>query len=133
VSDFVTDLAAKSGLSAEQAKKGLGVLLSFLKEKFPAELFSKVEAAVPDPQGLMNTAKDVKERSGGVLSSITESLGKLFGGNAAALASKLSHAGMSADQIHKFFENVFGFLKDKLPPDALKQLGGLFHLGDAAR
>ena len=133
MSDFITDLAGKSGLNVEQAKKGLGVLLSFLKEKFPADVFSKVEAAVPDAQGLMNLAKDVKERSGGVLSAIAESLGKLFGGNAAALASKLTHAGMSADQMHKFFENVFGFLKDKLPADALKQLGGLFHLGDAVK
>jgi hypothetical protein len=130
MSEFITEVAAKSGINVEEAKKALGVLLTFLKGKFPADLFTKVESAVPDANGLINAAKDVKEQSGGVLGAISESLGKLFGGNAAALASKLTHTGLTPDQMHKFFETVFALLQNKLPPDALKQLAGLFHLGD---
>jgi uncharacterized protein (DUF2267 family) len=127
VADFISELASRSGVSADQAKKGVGALLSFLKDHLPAEGFSKVEAAVPGADAMMAAAPTGEEASGGVVGAITSAVGKLFGGGggAAALAGKLTQLGFSADQLQKFLPGVLNFLKDRLPPDVLNKISAL--------
>ena len=48
MSDIVSDLAAKSGISTEQAQKGLGAVLTYVKESVPEDAFAQVSAAVPE-------------------------------------------------------------------------------------
>jgi hypothetical protein len=127
VADFISELASRSGINADQAKKGVGVLLSWLQAHLPAEGFSKVSAAVPGADGMMAAAPAGEEPSGGVVGALTGAVGKLFGGGgaAAALAGKLSQVGFSAEQLQKFLPGVLEFLKNKLPADVVKQLGAL--------
>jgi len=124
--DFITDLAERSGISGDQAKQGLGAVLGFLKEKLPTDTFSKVSAAVPSADRMMSAAESAQEESGGILSSVTGAIGKLFGGSATEMVSKLTKSGLSLEQIKDFLPNVVDFLKSKLPGDVMSKISGLF-------
>jgi hypothetical protein len=135
VSDFISELASKSGVNLDMARKGLGALLAFFKEKLPADTFAKVTTAVPGAEGLMAEAAAAPEAhaEGGVLHTLTEWAGKLFGGGGAAAAmAKLTSLGLSADQVKSFVPKVLAFLQGKLPPDAMKQISGLLPVGEEA-
>jgi hypothetical protein len=124
MADLVNELAERSGVSADVARKGLGAVLSFVKGKLPAETFAKVSNAVPDADHLMNSAETAAGQPSqrGVLGAITGAAGKIFGGGGAGLAGKLAQLGFSADQVPGFLRNVLASLKDKVPGDAMKQL-----------
>ena len=47
MADIVSELASKSGVSTDLAKKGLGALLSFVKKSLPADSFSRFSSAFP--------------------------------------------------------------------------------------
>ena len=128
MSDVVSDLAAKSGISTEQAKKGLGAVLSYAKQSLPEDAFAQVSAAVPGSDQIMAAAGPHEESSGGVIGAIKNAAGKLFGGGGAALLSRLSSLGLSAEQAQSFLPRVMAFLKGKLPESVAKQVGGLLPL-----
>jgi hypothetical protein len=127
MADIINDLATKSGISPDLAKKGLGTVLSLLKDKLPEGVFAKVQGAIPGAEGLMQDASaGAEQESRGFMGAVSDMAGKLFGGgSAAAMASKLAHCGFSTEQLEKFVPNVLEFLKSKLPGDALKQITAL--------
>lgn len=132
MADIVSDLAAKSGISIEQAKKGLGAVLAYIKEQVPEGTFSQVSAAVPNSDQIM-AAAGLEQESGGILGAIKEKVGKLFGGGGtAALLSKLSEMGISVEQARAFAARVTEFLKDKLPESVTKQIAGLMPMPEEA-
>jgi hypothetical protein len=123
MSETIGELASKSGLSIDQAKKGLGALLSAMKGHLPAESFSKVKEAVPDADQMMAGAEQSgQESSGGVLGAITGAVGKLFGGGESAATAKLTGLGFSAEQLQQFLPKVLEFLKSKLPADVMERI-----------
>jgi hypothetical protein len=127
MADIVTDLASRSGLSPDIAKKAMGGLLSFLKDKIPAEAFAKISNAVPGADGLMAAAAVGQEESGGVLGAVTGAVSKMLGGSGSgALVSKLTQLGCTAEQVQGFLKNALEFLKEKVPGDVLKQITGFF-------
>lgn len=131
--DFINDLAERSGISIDQAKKGLGAVLGFLRDKLPAESFSKVTSAVPGADRMMAESETAEEEdSGGIVGKVTGAIGKLFGGGAGEMVSKLSSLGLSVDQVKSFLPNVLAFLKDKLPADVMKKISGLIPAREAA-
>jgi hypothetical protein len=128
MSDIVSDLAAKSDLSPDQAQKGLGAVLSFVKQSLPEETFAKVSAAIPGSEKIMAAAGPHEEPSGGVMESIKGMASKLFGGGggaAAPLIAKLSSLGISAEKVQSFLPQVMEHLKGKLPDSVTKQLSSL--------
>jgi hypothetical protein len=132
MADFISELASKSGVSTDLAKKGVGALLAFFKDHTSAEGFSKIAAAVPGADGMMAAAQeDEGKSSGGILGAVTGMAGKIFGGGGgAALVTKLTRLGFSADQVKSFLANVLEFFKDKLPGDLMKQVSGLIPTGE---
>jgi hypothetical protein len=126
MADIVTDLAEKSGISPDQARKGLGAVLSFVKEKVPEDTFAQVSAAVPGSDQMMAAAGEPGERSGGVIESIKGVASKLFGGGGAALLSKLSGLGITAEQAQSFLPRVMEYFKGKLPDSVMQKVSGLF-------
>jgi hypothetical protein len=123
MSDVVSDLAAKCGITPEQATKGLGAILSFLKGAVPEETFKHVSAAVPDSEQMMAAAGPHEEPSGGIVGAIKGVAEKLFGsGPVAALMGKLSSLGITAEQAQSFLGHVMEHLKGKLPESATKHL-----------
>jgi hypothetical protein len=128
MSDVVSDLAAKCGLTPEQAQKGLGAILSFVKKSVPQEDFAKVNEAVPNAEQMMAAAGPHEESSGGVLGAITGMASKLFGGSeqTTALVNKLAGLGLSAEQAQAFLPRVMEFLQTRLPESVMKKISGLF-------
>ncbi len=129
MADIVSELAGKSGVSPDMAKKGLGAVLAFLKGKVPAETFAKVSTAVPDADGLMASAEaDKGESGGGMFGAAAGLAGKLLGGGAgggAGLVAKLTQLGFAPEQLQGFLKNVLDFLKGKLPDNVLNQITGM--------
>jgi hypothetical protein len=133
MSDIVSDLAARSGLTPEQAQKGLGSVLSFFKELLPADSFAKVSEAVPGSEQMMAAAGPIERPSGGLLGAIQGVAHKLFGGEGAAgLIAKLSSLGISAEQARAFLPRVLEFLKARLPDPVVKQISGLLPVSEEA-
>jgi hypothetical protein len=131
--DVIGELASKSGISIDQAKKGLGAVLAAMKGALPAESFSRVQEAVPDAGELTADAEQSdQESSGGVLGAITSTLAKLFGGEGTTAVAKLAQAGFSAEQLREFLPNVFEFLKAKLPADVMERIGSVIPTSTAA-
>jgi hypothetical protein len=121
MADFISELATKAGVSPEMAGNGVGAILTLLKEKLPADIFSQVLSAIPNANNLMTHAKESQEgSSGGVLGAVSAAVSKLVGGGAADLTNRLSHLGFSAEQLKSFLPRVLEFLKGKLPADVLK-------------
>jgi hypothetical protein len=125
MADIVSDLAEKSGIAPDQAQKGLGAVLSFLKGSVPEESFAQIRAAVPNSEQMMADAGPAEESSGGIVGAIRGMAGKLLGGGGSALLTKLSSLGLSAEQIQAFIPRVMEFLKGKLPDAVVKQVSGL--------
>ena len=128
MADIIEDLAGKSGISADLAKRGMGAVLSFVKEKVPAESFSKLTRAIPGADNMMAAADEGSpEDSGGVLGAVTGLAGKLFGGagGASALIAKLTELGFSADQLQRFIPTALAFLKGKLPENVMTKITAL--------
>jgi hypothetical protein len=133
VAESISELADRSGISPEQAQKGLGALLAFLKGHLPADIFSKVVAAVPNGDGLAAAAQADQETatSGGVVGAVKALAGKLFGGGGGAAAA-FTRLGFSPEQVQAFLGNVLGFLKGKLPDDVMKQVRAHLPGGEGA-
>jgi uncharacterized protein (DUF2267 family) len=127
MSDIVSDLAAQSGITPDQAQKGLGAVLAYFKESVPEEDFAKVKEAVPGSDQIMAAAGPIEQPSGGgVLGAIKDMAGKLFGGGgASALIAKLASLGISAEQAKAFLPKVLEFLKGRLPDSVVSKISGL--------
>jgi Protein of unknown function VcgC/VcgE (DUF2780) len=123
MADITTELASKCGISPEQAQKGLGAVLAFLKKTVPAETYAKISAAVPGAEEMTAAAETGQEASGGILGAIGDLAGKLVGGSAAAaLVGQLTKLGFTPEQIQMFLPKVLEFLKGKVPDETLKQI-----------
>jgi len=124
MADLISDLATKAGVSPDLARKGVGAILALFKDKLPAGAFAQVQSAIPNASNLMAGAQAALQEapSGGVLGAVGDAVSKLFGGSAAELASQFTHLGFSADQLKSFLPGVLEFLKNKLPPDVVKQV-----------
>ena len=135
MTDIISDMAAKAGISTDMARKGMGAVLEMCKSKLPAEAYSKLSAAVPGAEGLVaaSVQQSAQEQPAGpgVFGSVTGMLGKMFGagGGGTELASKLAGSGFSMDQIQAFLPQVMGFLKDKIPTEYLQKFSGMVPSG----
>jgi hypothetical protein len=129
MADIVSELAGRVGITPEQARLGLGIILVLAKAKLPADTFAKVQAVVPGADDMMAAVQSGPgASSGGILGSIAGIAGKILGGQgggAAALAGPLAQLGLSEEQVQKFLPAAADLLKGRLPDDVMKQVGGL--------
>ena len=91
MSDVANTLANETGVSSEQAHKGLGALLSFLRERLGDETFQKLEAAIPGAASMISSFEAAHGTSqGGLLETVAALAGKVFGGKAEGGAQLLA-------------------------------------------
>ena len=90
-------LTAQLGVTENQAKGGVGSLLSLAKEKLPATDFTKVANVVPGYAKYMELAKTLGAVAGPLK-------------NVAGLNGALGKLGMSTDTIAKFVPMVTNFM-----------------------
>jgi hypothetical protein len=128
MADLLTTLATQTGIDPELVKKGMGVLLAFLKKHLDPALFDKLGTVIPDAPQLVNTAESIEEEKGsGILGAVAGLAGKLFGGQSAdmaAILSGLSKVGFNSDQIQKFLPKAYELLAAHLPPDLVEKIKG---------
>ena len=128
MADFIADIAAKAGIDAGLAKNGVGALLASLQDKLPADTFSKISSAVPNASGLVSAFQSLPGSGQQTASSsISGLVGNLLGGQSEGitnLVTQFSKAGFTLDSTKAFVPVVIGLLKDKLPPETIKQVEG---------
>jgi Protein of unknown function VcgC/VcgE (DUF2780) len=133
MSDMVTTLATRTGIDLETAKKGLGALLSFAKERLGHDTFSKVQSSVPGSGEMLSSFESSGESSGaGLLGTVSGLAGNLLGGKAgegADLLAMLSRAGLDHNQVMAFLPRAFEMLRQYLPPEILEKVKGLLPAG----
>ncbi len=125
MSELLNDLASKAGVSPEQAQRGLGALLSFIKEKLPQDDAAKVEAEVPNSNEAVSAFEANKtEPDTGLLGSIGGLVGKVFGGDSSVseISKRFSQAGFSVEQLQKFIPQLIEWLKNHVPADLLQKI-----------
>jgi hypothetical protein len=131
MADIISELASKSGVSNDLAKKGIGAVLSFIEERIPPDRFSNVLHAVPNANSMMAAAEAGQESSAGFFSSVGDLAGKVFGsaGGPASLASKLTQLGFSPEQLQRFIPALIDFLESRLTGDVMNKITALIQLG----
>jgi len=127
MSDIINALVSQTGIETALAQKGLGAVLSFLKEHLGGDIFGKVQSAIPGSAGMVSSFESAKGGSGGLIGTVAGLAGKLFGGGAggAKLLESLSHLGFSGDQIQSFLPKVIEQLQHILPADVLDKIKAL--------
>lgn len=125
MADIVTDLATKCGISPDLVKLGLGAILNLIQKKVSPEIFSTVTSVIPGAKDMIAASQSAPESSGGITGAVAGVVGKLLGGDAAAITTKLTQLGFSPEQLQSFLPQVLEFFNGKLPDEALEQLSGL--------
>jgi len=126
MADLISEVAAKAGIDSGLAQKGMGALLASLQDKLPAGAFSKVSSAVPNAASLVSAFQTSSGSSQqGASPSLGGLVGNLLGGQAESISniiSQFSKAGFTLDSAKAFIPVAIGLLKDKLPPETIKQV-----------
>ncbi len=116
MNDFLSMIAGKAGLDESTAEKGVGALLSSLKDNVPADTFSGVKDLIPDAGNVMNKFQNLpqtEDNSGG-LSGLMGMASGLLGGKSEQIGnmvSLFSKAGFSLDMVKQFLPAVFDYIK----------------------
>jgi hypothetical protein len=133
MADIVADLAAKCGIDTEQARQGLGAVLTLLKNNLSPEAYAKVNQLMPNADSMIaEAASTCQGEPQGMLAAVARSLGKICGGGSEDAIAKLGQLGFSGEQLQAFVPKVLEFLKGKLPEDAMKQISGLLPVPEEA-
>lgn len=131
MADFLSEIAARCGISPEQARQGMAAVISLVKDKVPADAVSSLKSAAHVTEQDVAAVEAVPDAaptsSGGMLGTIAGMAAKYLGegGLAAALLGKLTALGFTPDQIASFGAVVLQQLKGQVPDEVLAQLGGL--------
>lgn len=89
MSDSANDLSTETGVSTDLTHKGLGAILSFLKQHLGEDTFERIQAAIPDASNFLNRFESSPESAngGGLLGSLTGLAARFLGGEPARRAS----------------------------------------------
>jgi uncharacterized protein (DUF2267 family) len=126
--DIVNYVSSQTGIDPELVRKGLGAVLKLLQDRLSPEVFSKVQAVLPDAPAMVSASEPPGPEAGGMIQVVTDLAGKLFGsrGEAATdLFTRLGQHGFSGDQLQAFLPKVLELFKDRLPPEVLEKVEGL--------
>ncbi len=127
--ELVQQLVAGAGVSQSQAEGGAGLLFDLVKKQLSSGDFSKVAAAVPGMDGLLDAAPSSGGGFGGLLGGVASALGGSELGNLASLASGFSKLDLDVGMISKFIPIVLSYLQSK-GGDGLASLVGSVLKGD---
>jgi len=117
--DLVNDLAKQLGINADQAKGGLGLILQKVQEQVSAADFQQVASALPNVQGLLDSApKAAASGGGGLLGSLgglASSLGLNDLGKLASLAEGFKKLGLDPAMVLKFVPAILAWAQKQGP------------------
>jgi hypothetical protein len=123
--DLISNIAARVGITPEQAQTGFGVILEGLK-RFAPELYTKVAGYLPEAGPAEFSAQTAMAGgSEGLMGNLAGMAGKLFGGHtgeAAQFLEMFSKAGFSMEQVKEFAPAALHHLKDVVPPEIVEEI-----------
>ena len=122
--EFITDAAAKLGISTTQVESAVGGLLGFVKEQADGADFSEMLGKLPGAGDLLAKAGG-SDAGGGLLGGLGDVVGDLLGGGAEKaldLAGLVSKLGLDADKLGGFLELFTKYVQPLLGTDLLKRL-----------
>jgi hypothetical protein len=127
MADFLTELASRAGLEADQAHHGVGALLAMLKERLDPDAFAHLQNAIPNSGQILSGFEDKMHLTGGgVLAAVKSIAGKFLGGreqdSAAAMEEHFGKAGLSAEHLQSLLPKLHEMVANKLPPQVLDQI-----------
>jgi len=112
--ELIQQITQQLGVSDQQAKGGVGLILDMVKSKVGGDEFSQVSSAIPEAGELISAAPKkvgVTNALSGMVSNIT---GKNSGlGNLADLAGGFSSLDLDSDMIGKFLPVILSFVQSK--------------------
>ena len=124
MTDLIQNLAKSAGVDTSMAQKGLGALLSSVKDNVPSDTFSKISSAVPESGNLLSMFQNAAKSSGSG-GGMMEAAGNLLGGDAKGVTSLLSNftkAGFTMESAKAFIPVAIGLLQKHLSPDLMKKI-----------
>lgn len=122
MTELIGQLMNQVGVSEDQAKSGLGTILSFAQKQLSGSDFSQITNVIEGAQELMNAApKSATQDSGnslmgGLLGGLTSALGQNSSGGLQTimgLVDKMDDLNLDGDTIAKFVPIITSFLKSK--------------------
>ncbi len=112
--ELIKLLVDQLGVSDEQASGGAGLIFKLVKDKLGAGDFGQIKNAVPEVDGLIDSAPEAKGL-GGMLGGLASSLGGGAGklGGLASLAGGFKNLNLDAGMIQKFVPTILSFVQSK--------------------
>jgi Protein of unknown function VcgC/VcgE (DUF2780) len=125
--DTMNALSTETGLSTDLVHKGLGAILSFLKQHLGEDVFERIQSAMPDASRSLERFESSPESQGGggLLGTLTGLAGRILGGNAGdagKLLESFSKLGFTPEQIEAFLPRALAFIQSHLPADLIQQI-----------
>jgi hypothetical protein len=127
MSEAANALSTETGVSTDLVHKGLGAILSFLKQHLGEETFERIQAAIPDASSFLNRFESSPEaaKGGGLLGTLADVAGKFLGGkagDAGKLLESFGKLGFTPEQIEAFLPKALAFIQSHLPADLVQQI-----------
>jgi hypothetical protein len=124
MAELQTDPASGPGLEEGEAPHGMGAVLALLKDRLNPEAFAHLKNHIPNADGMLSAFQNKDDAAGGgILDTVKEMAGKLFGRQESADSqAQLAGAGLSADHLQSLLPRLHDMLAGKVPPDVLAQI-----------
>ncbi len=110
--ELVDQLVEQLGITPDQARGGVGAILSLAKEKL-VENYSQLTEAIPELAGLEDAAPNGGAASllGGLTASLSQNLGEA--GTMVRLGEMFSSLDLRGDMMGRFLPLVIGFIQSR--------------------
>ena len=124
--DFIAATAKKLGIDEAIVRKGVSIVLGFLKSKMGDSDFAPLLEKLPGASALLtDQAEEAPSGGGGMLGGLMKAASSSLGGDAGAtlgLTGDLQNAGFSLDQLGPFGSSIGELLKDKAGGEVVDQI-----------
>jgi hypothetical protein len=104
--DLIARVAAAAGIEADTARQAIAAIFNFLQKEGPQDQVAAVMAKLPGAQALASSAD-----------------GSGFGG-LMGLATQLMGLGMGMSELQAAGREIFGFMREKLGEDTVRDIAG---------
>lgn len=109
--ELLNQLMAKTGMSADQAKGALGVVMGFMKDKLPADLMNQISGVFPDMGQMLG---DATGAAGDAASAVGGAAAGAAGAAAGAAGDAAAAAGNAASGAAGAAKDAGGGLMDSI-------------------
>lgn len=126
IEDLIRDASARTGLSIDQARLGLGGALSLIEKHGDKIKVAELLDAIP---GAAKVAAEgavlTQQKSGGLMGGLMKSVGGASGAamaDAMAMGQKLARQGISTSDLQAILPVAMDFVRDRTGRDLLREV-----------